>query len=64
MENNEELLKIADLCSLTTLSKSTIYREIKKGTLPKPYHLTFGRVVWKKTELNDSDLIRKLNLCL
>lgn len=57
---SQEFLKITDLCKLTTLSRSSVYREIKKGTLPKPIQLTPGRVVWKRTEVNDSPLFQSL----
>ncbi len=57
-ENN--LLTIHDVCEFTTLSKATIYREIKKGNLPKPVKITEGRVAWLRSDLLSSQFYQLL----
>jgi prophage regulatory protein len=47
----EQLLRMADIRRITGLSRSTIYRYIKRGLFPKPYRLGPGRVGWKKSEI-------------
>ena len=55
-----EFMKISDVCAFTTLSRSSVYREIKKGNLPKPIKITAGRVAWKRSEVLSSPLIQSL----
>ncbi len=35
----------------TSLSRSTIYREIGRGRFPKPHKLSLGRVGWLRSEI-------------
>ncbi|WP_082211712.1 AlpA family phage regulatory protein [Endozoicomonas montiporae] len=35
------------------VSRSTIYRWIKNGSFPAPYHLSTGTVAWKHCEIID-----------
>ena len=39
MDLNKSFIRIADVIELTTLSKSTIYRMIRKNEFPKPIAL-------------------------
>ena len=49
--NNELLLiRLNQLCQLTTLKPSTIFKSIKNGNLPKPIKL-LGVNVWDKQEI-------------
>lgn len=46
------LLNIAQICQITSLSKSTTYRLIKEGTFPKPLRISRMRVGWKQSDLD------------
>ncbi len=35
----------------TSLSRSTLYREIARGRFPKPHKLSLGRVGWLRSEV-------------
>ncbi len=35
----------------TSLSRSTIYREVASGRFPKPHKLSLGRVGWLRSEV-------------
>jgi predicted DNA-binding transcriptional regulator AlpA len=43
------MLNLKDLCRLSRLSRSTIYREIKLGKLPPGLRISRRRVVWPLT---------------
>lgn len=48
-----ELIRLKDLCQLTTLKPSTIFKAMKEKTIPAPMKL-FGRInVWNKQEIVD-----------
>lgn len=51
---NKELLTINEVCHFTTLSKASVYREIRKGNLPKSIKITDGRVAWLMSEIVNS----------
>lgn len=38
-----ELIRLPELCKLTTLKPSTVFKGIKNGSIPKPYKL-LGRI--------------------
>jgi prophage regulatory protein len=48
---DDAMLRINQVAALTSLSPSTIYREVKKATFPRPFQLTEKTVAWKMGEL-------------
>jgi len=48
---DDAMLRIKQVASLTSLSPSTIYREVKKATFPEPFQLTENTVAWKMAEV-------------
>lgn len=47
----ERYLSLSQVCKITTLSASTIYRNIKKGQFPSGSKLTVGRRGWSTKEI-------------
>ncbi|MFQ1018730.1 helix-turn-helix transcriptional regulator [Gilliamella sp. CG13] len=47
------IIKIRDVSRLTSLSKATIYRQIKKGVFPIPLQLTERNVGWLTSEIEE-----------
>lgn len=45
------VVKIATVCEITTLSKSSVYELIKKGQFPASRMLFSNRVVWDTAEV-------------
>ncbi len=43
-------LKVADLCEITQKGRSSIYRDIESGVLPKPTKIG-GATRWRSDEL-------------
>lgn len=53
MSENIELIRLKELCQLTTLKPSTIFKAMKQRTIPAPMKI-FGKInVWKKQEILD-----------
>ncbi len=48
---DDRLISVRAACTLTTLSRSTIWRAGKAGTFPKPVRLTRGRVAFSEREI-------------
>lgn len=48
----ERLLRIADVCFLTGLGRSTVYAKVKERQFPQPVKLHGTSVAWKETEVN------------
>jgi len=46
------LLPIKTVSSLTSLSKSTIYRLAKEGEFPRPVRISRMRVGWRKADID------------
>lgn len=46
------LYKLSKVKSITSLSKSTIYRMIKEGQFPRPVHISNMRVGWRQTDID------------
>ncbi|MGZ5918342.1 MAG: helix-turn-helix transcriptional regulator, partial [Hyphomicrobium sp.] len=42
---------LKSVLELTSLSRSTLYREIAGGRFPKPHKLSLGRVGWLRSEV-------------
>jgi predicted DNA-binding transcriptional regulator AlpA len=49
--NQLTLIRINELCELTTLKRSTIFKAIKQNTLPKPIKLLGKINAWDKQEI-------------
>lgn len=47
------IFKLKTVCDITTLSKATIYREIKQGKFPAPIQLTNRSVGWLMSEIEE-----------
>lgn len=47
------IFKLKKVCEITTLSKATIYREIKQGKFPAPIQLTDRSVGWLMSEIEE-----------
>ncbi len=50
-EEENKLILVSDVRLLTCLSKTTIYREIRRGVFPKPLRLARNRIAWKHAEI-------------
>ena len=46
-----QMVKLVDVCRITTLSKALIYELIKEGRFPKPRQLGPRRVAWRADEI-------------
>ena len=46
-----DLIRIKELCELTTLKRSTIFKGIKQKTIPAPIKLLGKINAWDKTEI-------------
>jgi prophage regulatory protein len=47
------LLRRKQVEQVTSLSRSTIYRLIKKGGFPAPLQISKGAVRWRQTDVNE-----------
>lgn len=45
-------IRIGEVIQKISLSQSTIYAMISKGTFPKPFELTPGRVAWIEEDVD------------
>jgi len=50
---NSQLLRIKEVSTKTTLSKSTIWLKIAQGKFPAPAKLSPAISVWKEADIND-----------
>lgn len=48
---SNDMLRLAQVVGLTSLSRATIYRLIGSGQFPKPIRLSLGRVAWLKRDV-------------
>jgi len=51
LANSKNFLGLPAICSMTDLSRSTIYRLIADGDFPKPVRISKGRVAWRERDL-------------
>ena len=47
------LLSLKDVSSMTSLSKSTIYRLMLSGKFPAQRQITVGRVAWLSSDVDE-----------
>jgi len=50
-EKIDTMLKLKEVISLVSLSRSTIYVYIKKNEFPKPVKLTDRRIAWRSSDI-------------
>lgn len=50
---NQELLRLKDVCSLLKISSTTLWRWRAKGILPKPQKLGPRLLFWKKPAIEN-----------
>ncbi|MBT2242649.1 AlpA family phage regulatory protein [Sphingobium sp. BHU LFT2] len=50
--SRDNLLRIAEVRSRTTLSSATIYRKIAKGTFPASHRISEGLVAWYESDID------------
>lgn len=48
-----KLLKLKDVIAMTSLSKASIYRQLKEGTFPAPVRLGPRAVSWILSEIEE-----------
>ena len=53
MGQQPALLSKAKVIEVTTLSHTTIWRMMKKGTFPKSVKASMGRVAWRKSDIDN-----------
>jgi len=46
-------IKLPKVMEHSTFAKSTIYKLIKEGKFPKPFHISARRTVWDEQEVMD-----------
>jgi prophage regulatory protein len=46
------LLTVRDVCRETTLSRSSIWRQVKGGTFPRPVQLSPNRIAFRVEDVN------------
>ena len=46
-----ELLTIEEVCAMTRMSRSTVYKKVKSGEFPKPIRLGRRMVRWRRWEV-------------
>jgi len=49
----DQLLSVADVRELTTLSRASIYRKVADGTMPAPHKIGKARIAWKASAINE-----------
>ena len=53
MENSNQLLRIGEVCQLTSVAKSTINLWVAQGRFPKPILLSPTIKVWKQSVVHE-----------
>lgn len=48
---SHRFLRLRHVCEKTALSRSTIYEKMTKGTFPKCFPISDGRVAWLESEI-------------
>lgn len=46
MNYENQLLSVKQVCEITSISRSTVYRKVEAGTFPPPVHLGGNMVRW------------------
>ena len=49
----DKMMRVKEVCQMTGLSRSTIWRMERAGSFPKHYLLSPGRVGWKWSEVQN-----------
>ena len=53
MANSNQLLRINEVCQLTSVAKSTLNLWVARGKFPKPIMLSSTIKVWKQSTVQD-----------
>lgn len=51
MRKLDRFMREAEVLMVTSLSRATLWREIKAGSFPKPVSITSGRVGWRESAI-------------
>jgi prophage regulatory protein len=46
-----ELVEILEVCRITSLSRSSVYRCIRRGDFPRPAKIGVRRMAWSRAEV-------------
>lgn len=49
--NERALLRLADVCAVIGLSRSSVYKRISDGSFPQPVHIGEHSVRWRSTDI-------------
>lgn len=52
-ENKMKLIRIKEVCQLTSLARSTVYKFVAEGTFPKQVVLGSNCVAWVESEIHE-----------
>lgn len=52
LENEDRLLRASEVIKKLGISRTTLYRLIEKGIIPKPLHLGSKIIVWPLSQIN------------
>ncbi|HBP47788.1 AlpA family transcriptional regulator [Pseudomonas sp.] len=47
----DRFIREKDVLEITSLSRTTLWREVKRGRFPKPVVISAGRVGWRESAL-------------
>jgi prophage regulatory protein len=53
LESPNRLMRIAEVCELTSIAKSTLNLWVTQGKFPAPAHLSSTVKVWKKSDIDN-----------
>ena len=49
----DRLIRMPELSARTGLSRTTIYRRVKDGTLPRPLLIGSASIAWRESQIDD-----------
>jgi prophage regulatory protein len=52
--DQDQLLTVTDVLNVTGFkSRTTIYRRVRKGSFPCPYHIGAGKIRWRSADVEE-----------
>lgn len=51
LDAKDELLSLQEVLDQTTLSRATLYREMRAGEFPPPVRIAAGKQAWLRSEV-------------